>query len=154
MSARPKSNSGHPNSGYFDPRPLPQPTFMEHNERTGRTNSSPASYDVSAFSTQQAPSPLRSLSSAAQNALPPSSSVPTPPPEGYVASYQDRIIKEIYEDAHVNTNNNLASYASKSEDERRAILNDFMMQHLNDENFITLAEDVSTCWLRIGLGQE
>lgn len=62
----------------------------------------------------------------------------------------DRLVKEIAAagDSH---SDQLAKYASQSADERSAILNDFILEHLEDDNFLTLCEDMETCWRRIVL---
>lgn len=46
----------------------------------------------------------------------------------------------------------LAAYAVQSEEARRAALDDFMLQHLESDDFITLVEDMETCWARVTLG--
>ncbi|KAF2798469.1 hypothetical protein K505DRAFT_414330 [Melanomma pulvis-pyrius CBS 109.77] len=66
--------------------------------------------------------------------------------------YQDRVASELYNTVAANGNDGLAAYAIQSEEGRKTALNDFMMQHIDDENFVTLVQDVSTCWSRIGLG--
>lgn len=147
-----------------DPPPLSQPTFVENNARAGRTSSSPASYGVATSNEQHTPRPFRTLSSAAQNTLPPNpfaqatahANLESPPasrqrPDSG-GTHQAHMISEIENAAHANAGNGLASFAAKSEDEQRAILNDFMMEAVNDDSFITLCESVATCWARIGLG--
>ncbi|KAF2837481.1 hypothetical protein M501DRAFT_957828 [Patellaria atrata CBS 101060] len=43
-------------------------------------------------------------------------------------------------------------YASQSSDERMAVLDELFVSFIEDDNFITLCEDVSNCWRRIALG--
>jgi hypothetical protein len=51
-------------------------------------------------------------------------------------------------------NDILGQYAARSDQERMALLNDFILQHVSDDSFLSLVEDVSVCWTRIlhGLG--
>jgi len=76
--------------------------------------------------------------------------LPTPPASE--TTYRDRVISELCKTVVVNVNEGLAAYAVQSDEGRKTALNDFMMQHIDDENFLTLVQDVSTCWSRIGLG--
>ena len=46
----------------------------------------------------------------------------------------------------------LGSYAMQSDDRRREALNDFILRHLDSDDFITLVEDMETCWARVALG--
>ena len=47
----------------------------------------------------------------------------------------------------------LAGYAALNYEERMAVLEKLILDGVNDENFITLCEDVQGCWQRIGLGR-
>jgi hypothetical protein len=46
----------------------------------------------------------------------------------------------------------LAGYAAMTYEERMDVLERLIVGAVGDENFITLCEDVSGCWQRIGLG--
>lgn len=46
----------------------------------------------------------------------------------------------------------LAEYASQSQEDRQAILDEFMVSKLEDPNFALLCEDLDNCWRRIALG--
>ncbi|KAH9864176.1 hypothetical protein J1614_010110 [Plenodomus biglobosus] len=46
----------------------------------------------------------------------------------------------------------LRVYIMQSEDQRRDALNEFIFQHLENDNFLTLVEDMETCWARVALG--
>ena len=48
----------------------------------------------------------------------------------------------------------LAAYAQQSNDVRLNVLNDFIFQHLQDDNFLTLVDDMAMTWARIGTGLE
>jgi hypothetical protein len=40
----------------------------------------------------------------------------------------------------------------QSDEQRREALNAFILQHLDSDAFITLVEDMETCWARVALG--
>ncbi|KAM0723437.1 hypothetical protein Q7P37_000423 [Cladosporium fusiforme] len=46
----------------------------------------------------------------------------------------------------------LADYAAQSQEDRQAILDEFMVSKLEDPNFAVLCEDLDSCWRRIALG--
>jgi hypothetical protein len=46
----------------------------------------------------------------------------------------------------------LVSYAMQSNEQRRAALNEFIFRHLDSDEFLTLVEDMETCWARVALG--
>ncbi|KAJ4359729.1 uncharacterized protein N0V89_000285 [Didymosphaeria variabile] len=48
----------------------------------------------------------------------------------------------------------LATYAQQSNDARLSELNNFIFQHLQDDNFLTLVDDMQMTWARIGTGLE
>jgi len=68
------------------------------------------------------------------------------------AASLDRVTSELHSAAAANDQVALATYAAQSEEERKAAVNDFIMQVLDDDNFRTLVEDTSICWSRIALG--
>lgn len=48
----------------------------------------------------------------------------------------------------------LATYAKQSNEKRLNELNNFIFQHLQDDNFLTLVDDMQMTWARIGTGFE
>ncbi len=46
----------------------------------------------------------------------------------------------------------LRAYTMQSEDGRRAALNEFIFQNLQNDDFLALVEDMETCWARVALG--
>lgn len=46
----------------------------------------------------------------------------------------------------------LAAFMMQTDEERRAALNEFIFRHLENENFLTLVEDMETAWARVALG--
>lgn len=48
----------------------------------------------------------------------------------------------------------LTTYAMQSPGSRQAALNEFIFRNLEDDSFITLLEDMETCWARSGLGMK
>ena len=64
-----------------------------------------------------------------------------------VRQYQDSSISS----SSVPDKSGLADYASKPDDERQALIDNFVCTCLEDENFMKLAEDVCVSLMRIGL---
>jgi hypothetical protein len=156
-----------------DMPPLPQPTFIGGTERPTTDGSSPgrlssrgsdrsvlAQPTIMGEPASSSPLPsctasmrgLGDLGGTAQHSRQSQSQDYLPTPPASEATYQDRIISELCKTVAVNVNEGLAAYAVQSDEGRKTALNDFMMQHIDDENFLTLVQDVSTCWSRIGLG--
>lgn len=46
----------------------------------------------------------------------------------------------------------LAAYTMQTDEGRRAALNEFIFRHLENEDFLTLVEDMETAWARVALG--
>ncbi|KAF2468485.1 uncharacterized protein BDR25DRAFT_304922 [Lindgomyces ingoldianus] len=130
----------------MDLPPLPQPTFIEDTNKLAKVQRTPlnASFD----------NDVRPLSPTSQNArqIPSTASSPLCSSSSDTAR-QKRVISQMSETTASHADN-LAAYASQSQEERIAALNDFMMNQLDDDNFVTLVEDVSICWARIALGLE
>jgi hypothetical protein len=135
------SNSGRMTSRGSDRSILPRPTILGE-----PASSSPLPGHWSSMSG------IGDLSVTAQDShqSPPQCHFPTPPVSEI--SYQDRVASELYNMIAANGNEGLAAYAMQSDEGRKTALNDFMMKHIDDENFLTLVQDVSICWSRIGLG--
>lgn len=148
--SRPASSPSPRTSVVTDPPPLPKPTFVDDARKSACAASSPPIYCTSNTSDNQNATPLRQISISAQNTFPSTPCALSPTLAQSEASYQDRILPELFYNAHANEN--LASYSMRPQEDRMAILNDFMMQQIDDDNFINLVEDVSVCWARIGLG--
>ncbi|KAH8730683.1 hypothetical protein GQ44DRAFT_605862 [Phaeosphaeriaceae sp. PMI808] len=143
------------------PRTVTQDQFIQHaaqastySDQDNRPysnpspSSSPLSYNRPSSNLL---SPTRPFSSDAHNTHSSSSLSPlsTPPALG-----PSRVSLEqgfAPNSTHITTEN-LAAYATQSADSRRAGLNEFIYQHLQDDNFLILVEDMETCWARTGLG--
>lgn len=67
-------------------------------------------------------------------------------------AYLDRVAARVAAETGLGDATNLSMYSAQSTEERKTIINDWMMQHLEDDDFLTLCQDVSGCWRRIGLG--
>ncbi|KAF1832102.1 hypothetical protein BDW02DRAFT_571434 [Decorospora gaudefroyi] len=95
--------------------------------------------------------PLRSLSSAARNLQPPMSHQgPISTASG--ATYQNQSAAGTASALDPSSDDSLAAYAMQSEEERRAALNEFVFRHLESDDFLTLVEDMETCWARAAFG--
>jgi hypothetical protein len=53
---------------------------------------------------------------------------------------------------HMAADDDLAAYVMQSDDDRRAALNEFVYKQVNNDHFITLLEDMETCWARSRIG--
>ena len=156
-----------------DMPPLPQPTFIGGTERPTTDSSSPGRVFSRGSDRSVLPQPtimgepasssplpsrttsmrgLGDLGGTAQNDRQSQAQDHLPTPPASETTYRDRVISELCKTVVVNVNEGLAAYAVQSDEGRKTALNDFMMQHIDDENFLTLVQDVSTCWSRIGLG--
>lgn len=51
-----------------------------------------------------------------------------------------------------NEDDNLSAYVQQPDEERRAALNEFLFNHLENNGFLTLVEDMEACWARATLG--
>jgi hypothetical protein len=153
--------------------PLPRPTFIGGTERPTTAGSSSGRMPGRGSSRSVLPQPtfmeepasssplpgrtvpmcdLGHLSETAQNSRQSQVQDNLPTPPASEATYQDRVVSELCKTTAANGDEGLAAYALQSDEGRKTALNDFMMQHIDDENFLTLVQDVSTCWSRIGLG--
>jgi hypothetical protein len=142
------------------PPPSSQVSAKVHEDQENRPSSSssanfsPLSYKRATSNFSPSARALSSLSNVAQNrrrtesqsplSTPPTSSTFHPPQ----TSAQTGGVTQFVAD------NSLAEYAMQSEEDRRAALNEFIFQNLENENFIILLEDMETCWARVGLGMK
>jgi hypothetical protein len=117
-------------------------------------NSSPLSYDRVAPNLSPFTRPLSSLSDAAQNRQRTGSQSPLSTPPTSNTFRESSVVAERENAIDSAANENLASYAMQSDETRRAALNEFVFKHLEDDNFLTLLEDMETCWARAGLGMK
>lgn len=172
-------SSSRPSSSTVDLPPLPRPKFVDNavigpsagskNSRDNgnlfdRRSSLPFSTlsNTSQNSRQMTPLPPNRPGSSAQQPLalvsdPKSSAIPKSdnPSSTSTSSetaYLDRIIARISAEATSGDDENLASFATQPVDGRRTVINDWMIQHIEDDGFLTLCQDVWGCWRRIGLG--
>jgi hypothetical protein len=56
--------------------------------------------------------------------------------------------------SRVSDQDSLADYAAMKYEERMAVIEKLIVEGVDDENFITLCEDVQSCWQRIGFGRQ
>ncbi|KAF2116268.1 hypothetical protein BDV96DRAFT_631393 [Lophiotrema nucula] len=135
----------------MDLDPLPEPTFIENAAKPIRPTS--ASSASKAAQSRRPPTPRNSSQANPQeHTTRRSSSIQPPPNFTHADSAEDRIFAELSGNASGAQSKGLDAYAMHSADGRKVILNDFMLQHIDDDNFVTLCEDMSACWATIGLG--
>jgi hypothetical protein len=88
------------------------------------------------------PTPLGTLSNAAQNTHHTVfQSAPITPPTSVTGHRSG-----------TDETDGLAAYATQSDEERRALLNEFVFRHLESDDFLTLVQDMETAWARVAMG--
>ncbi|KAF2023938.1 hypothetical protein EK21DRAFT_79810 [Setomelanomma holmii] len=133
--------------------PSAQPFVHEDQENclaSSSSNFSPLSYKRASTANLPSTRPLSSISNAGQNRRHSTSQSPHSTPPTSDASRNARAGKEMAIPLEFGTDDGLAAYAMQSADGRRAALNEFIFHSLENDNFITLLEDMETCWARIG----
>jgi len=142
-----------PNQDQTTP-PSAQPEIFEDQENrpsSSASNSSPLSYKRSATTMNSSGRPLSSLGSAAQNRRRTESQSPLPSPPTSDTPHQTHTLAEQGGASEAAPKDNLSAYAMQSPEGRRAALNEFLFQQLENPSFLTLLEDMETCWARAGL---
>ncbi|KAF2830586.1 hypothetical protein CC86DRAFT_402619 [Ophiobolus disseminans] len=143
-----------PNQDQITP-PSAQLSIFEDQENRPQSsssqNSSPLSYKRASTAMGPSARPLSSLSNAAQNRRSTESQSPQSTPPTSDALRQTHVRGEKSNAQEATSENNLAAYAMQSAEGRRAALNEFLFQQLEDPNFLTLLEDMETCWARAGM---
>ncbi|TKX18465.1 hypothetical protein C1H76_9254 [Elsinoe australis] len=76
-----------------------------------------------------------------------------PRPDTAPANPFSRVLTEIASNQGSANRQQLATYAAQTDQERDAVLNQFIVEHLNDDNFLRLCEDMEGCWRLLGLGR-
>lgn len=164
-------NSSRPSSSTADLPPLPKPNFVKDLARTTTRPTITHYQSCNGYDGQQRgdpngqqahlPASDNSRGSAKERLSARSdlqySSIVRPSTSNATAdlsetAYLDRIIARISAEATSGDTENLAAYTTLPTDERRTVINDWMMQHIEDDDFLTLCQDVWGCWRRIGLG--
>ncbi|KAL5115840.1 hypothetical protein ACEQ8H_006242 [Pleosporales sp. CAS-2024a] len=128
------------------------PVYEDQEQRSSSSGSffSPLSYNRASSTTLPLSQPLSSLGSAAQNIRRSTSNSPitTPPTSG--TRCQSKSVPGQDGEFNAGASTDLAAYAMQSDEGRRAALNEFVYRQLQDDNFLTLMEDMETCWARHG----
>jgi hypothetical protein len=96
--------------------------------------------------------PLSSLSDVAQKMHHSESHSPLSTPPTSSTFHQPQLCTGTCGVLQLAAGRDLANYALQSPEDRRAGLNEFIFKHLEDDNFVTLVEDMEACWGRVGLG--
>lgn len=98
---------------------------------------------------------LSSLVDAPHETISPPASPPKSPDRAMNASLHDPTIRAhaaLTSPTHDPDAASLEAFAAQTESERQAALEEFFIANWDNENFITLCEDVEKCWRRIALG--
>jgi hypothetical protein len=127
---------------------------QEHRSSSSSSNLSPLSYKRASSTMLPFTRPLSSLSNAAQNRRRTESQSPLSTPPTSNTRRQTGAESENVCGLDSGANDVLATYAMQSAEGRRAALNEFIFQQLENDDFITLLEDMETAWARTGLGMK
>ncbi|KAJ4371455.1 hypothetical protein N0V83_004672 [Neocucurbitaria cava] len=139
--------------------PMPAATSLDNETKTRQSQSSspvssPLSLNRPSSNMHTSLRPLSSLGSAAQNPFRTTSqNRPATPPTSDV-TYPEAGTSQAAHSSALKPDNNLAAYAMQSEEGRRVALNEFIFRHLESDEFLTLVEDMETCWARVTLGRQ
>ncbi|RYO41325.1 hypothetical protein AA0111_g1216 [Alternaria arborescens] len=132
-----------PNQDHFSPlraKTSPHEGVENRSPLTLSPMSSPLSFKK--LSPTALPTPLGTLSNAAQNTHNTVfQSAPITPPTSVTGHRSG-----------TNETDGLAAYATQSDEERRALLNEFVFRHLESDDFLTLVQDMETAWARVAMG--
>jgi hypothetical protein len=132
-----------------------QPNAYDDQEKRPLSNSSSSSSTLSckrsSTNISSPTQPLSSLSNVAQNRRRTESQSPLRTPPTATSRHQ-AALAGAGGAPEVAANDDLAAYAMQSDEGRRAALNEFIFRQLESDNFLTLLEDMETCWARSGLG--
>jgi hypothetical protein len=128
--------------------PLPQPTVVENTRQ--RSPHTPTS-DAGAFA--------RASNAIFEESNTPSSSSPLPYGRSSLPFSSTHATSDDTRREHAPAtflsppkHDTLSSYAMQTDEQRREALNAFILQNLDSDAFITLVEDMETCWARVALG--
>ncbi|KAF1923149.1 uncharacterized protein M421DRAFT_76076 [Didymella exigua CBS 183.55] len=131
-------------------KPAQGSTILEEQQSFTPASSSPQAYPTPAATSPLATRPLSAISDDAQHRPGSvSSGIFASPP---TLSSRDRPDRTAVPDFSRDAEKALKAYAMQSDDGRRAALNNFIFKSLDDNNFLTLVEDMETNWARLGLG--
>jgi hypothetical protein len=136
--------------------PSAQPNMFEDQENqppsSPSSNSSPLSYKRASTGMPPSTSPLSSLDNGAQNRRRTESSSQVSTPLTSDTAHHTHTLGEQSSIQAAPANGNLAAYAAQPAEVRRAALNEFLFQQLEDPSFLALVEDMEACWARAGMG--
>lgn len=143
-----------PNQDNITP-PSAQPNIFDDKENRPQSsssqNSSPLSYKRASSTVLPSTRPLSSLGSADHSRRRSESHSPLLTPPTSDSQRQSRITGERSDALETSNADALAAYAMQSPEGRQAALNEFVFEQLENPNFLTLLEDMETCWARVGL---
>ncbi|KAF2844894.1 hypothetical protein T440DRAFT_461400 [Plenodomus tracheiphilus IPT5] len=132
-SPRPSSSSSNTRNS-----PKSSPSFLR---RTNSVFSSPLEFNISSGNVIQDSQRASSRSN------------PTTPPTSDAMAH-DQTVLPSYRPNDDGTFDDLRAYVMQPGEGRRAALNQFIFRHLENDDFLTLVEDMETCWARAALGMK
>ena len=112
----------------------------------------PLSTNRSSPTIMSMPQPLGALSNAAQNLRRVMSYDAPATPTTFVSPHQGSGMSGTGATGEKSDKDALAAYVSQSDKGRRAALNEFIFRNLENDDFLTLVEDMETAWARAAFG--
>ncbi|KAH8636423.1 hypothetical protein IG631_08258 [Alternaria alternata] len=154
--------------------PLPQPTVVSKTVRGDKAMQQPRTPNQDQFSPLRAKtsphggvenrSPLASSPMSSPLSSKKLSSTALPTPLGTLSNAAQNTHHTVFQSAPItppasvtghrsgtNETDGLAVYAMQSDEERRAVLNEFVFRHLESDDFLTLVQDMETAWARVAM---
>ncbi|KAH7383340.1 hypothetical protein BKA66DRAFT_584969 [Pyrenochaeta sp. MPI-SDFR-AT-0127] len=116
--------------------------------------SSPLSFTTPSSTAFPMSRPLSMHNSTTQNVRQSTSKPALAAPPIFQATCDDSTVSRVAPELSAGGNNILAAYVAQPEEERRAALNEFVFQNLENDDFLKLVEDMETCWARVALGMQ
>lgn len=155
--------------------PLPQPTVVSKTVRGDKAMQQPRTPNQDHFSPLRAKtsphegvenrSPLASSPMSSPLSFKKLSSTALPTPLGTLSNTAQNTHHTVFQSAPItppasvtghrsgaNEIDGLAAYAMQSDEERRAVLNEFVFRHLESDDFLSLVQDMETAWARVAMG--
>ncbi|OWY43123.1 hypothetical protein CUC08_Gglean010590 [Alternaria sp. MG1] len=155
--------------------PLPQPTVVSKTVRGDKAMQQPRTPNQDRFSPLRAKtsphegvesrSPLTSSPMSSSLSFKKLSSTALPTPLGTLSNAAQNTHHIVFQSAPItpptsvtghrsgtNETDGLTAYATQSDEERRAVLNEFVFRHLESDDFLTLVQDMETAWARVAMG--
>ncbi|KAJ8118445.1 hypothetical protein OPT61_g586 [Boeremia exigua] len=131
-------------------KPAPATAIYEEPQSFSPVSSSPQAYPTPAATSPSARRPFSPLNSDGPNKG--SSASPNASASLSASRNKTHVDRMLGSSSFGDTKNALKAYAMQSDDSRKAALDNFILNSLDNHDFLTLVEDMEVNWARIGLG--